>query len=49
MGILGAIISPVCPVAGPALIGAGIGSGISGAAGVGIGEATIEESKTNNL
>ena len=49
LGILGAIISPVCPVAGPAPIGAGIGSRISWAAGVGIGEATIEESKTKNL
>ncbi len=48
-GILGAMISPVCPVAGPVLIVAGIGSGISWAAGVGIGEAIIEESKTNNL
>jgi hypothetical protein len=28
-GILGAMISPVCPVAGPVLIVAGIGSGIS--------------------
>ena len=51
LGILGAMISPVCQVAGPVLIGAGIGRGISGAAGVGIGigEAIIEESKTNNL
>ncbi len=48
-GILGAMISPVCPVAGPVLIVAGIGSGISWAAGVGIWGAIIEESKTNNL
>ena len=45
LGLLGAIITPVCPVAGPLLIGTGIGSGITGVAGAGIGETIAETSR----
>ncbi len=37
LGVLGAIITPVCPVAGPIIIGIGAGGGITGAAGLKLG------------
>ncbi len=37
MAVLGGIITPVCPIAGPVLIAAGIGGATTGVGGVGLG------------
>ena len=37
LGVLGAIITPVCPVAGPIILGLGAGGGVTGAVGLKLG------------
>ena len=51
LGILGAIITPFCPIAGPVLIGAAIGGGTAGATEVAVGGtmAGVAEIKKQNL
>ena len=51
LGILGGLLTPFCPVAGPALIGVAIGSGVPGVVNtsVGIGKCIDAEIQKSNL
>ena len=51
VGILGGLLTPFCPVAGPALIGVAVGSGVPGVVNtsVGIGKCIDAEIQKSNL
>ena len=49
MAILGGIITPVCPVLGPVLVGTGIGSTATGVGGVGLGAKIAIDSQREQI